>query len=361
MTDPINPEKATLAWTIPWGAGWVTSVTFLGASRRLAAGNHRGQLFVWDLPASPSGSLKGPVYRLDGHSNEVSALAATPDGRWLISASYDHTVRLWDMQAPPKGSETVTLGSKDEAKPNRPATEGPSVRVELMQASRILDVHQEWVRTLALSADGTRLLTGDDRGLAVLWEMPAPKEIGRLQVGGFLAAVALSRNGAQAVTCEFAPRKALFTSATKLWDLATGKPNDLGKSFTKGTRVAGMRSAAFSADDKLLALGEGGETDGKARVFLAEATTGKGLREMASHLNGVTGVAFHPDGKHLASCGRDTTVRLWQAADGKQVKELGKPRGGQTKDWIHAIAFSADGNRLAAADMIGQIQVWSFA
>jgi hypothetical protein len=46
-------------------------------------------------------------------------------------------------------------------------------------------------------------------------------------------------------------------------------------------------------------------------------------------------------------------------ADGKLVKELGQPRGGQFKDWIHAVAASPDGRRLAAADMAGQVQVWA--
>ena len=55
-------------------------------------------------------------------------------------------------------------------------------------------------------------------------------------------------------------------------------------------------------------------------------------------------------------------VRIWRLADGKLVKELGKPRGGGSfggSSWFHAISFSADGLWLAAADMGGLIQVWS--
>jgi WD40 repeat protein len=62
---------------------------------------------------------------------------------------------------------------------------------------------------------------------------------------------------------------------------------------------------------------------------------------------------------HLTSTGRDTLVRLWSVPDGKLVKELGKPRGGQFKDWIHAVGFSADGQWLAAGDMTGSVPVWS--
>jgi hypothetical protein len=40
------------------------------------------------------------------------------------------------------------------------------------------------------------------------------------------------------------------------------------------------------------------------------------------------------------------------------VQELGKGRGGQFKDWLHALTFSADGRWLAAADIAGAVQVW---
>jgi hypothetical protein len=73
----------------------------------------------------------------------------------------------------------------------------------------------------------------------------------------------------------------------------------------------------------------------------------------------MTDLAWHPDGVHLASAGRDTLVRIWNSTDGKLVKEIGKARGGQFKDWICAISFSADGHWLAAADMAGAVQVWA--
>jgi WD40 repeat protein len=54
-------------------------------------------------------------------------------------------------------------------------------------------------------------------------------------------------------------------------------------------------------------------------------------------------------------------VRIWDTATGKLVSEVGKSRGGQFKDWICAVSWSADGAWLAAADMAGMVQVWTFA
>ena len=65
--------------------------------------------------------------------------------------------------------------------------------------------------------------------------------------------------------------------------------------------------------------------------------------------------------KHLLSCGRDTVVRIWQLSDWKPIKELGKRRGSDFDgySWIHAVSLAADGLWLAAADMGGEVQVWS--
>ncbi len=347
MTD----LKATLAWSIPWDDDAVTSIAFVGANR-IAAGNEQGTIYLFDLAET------GPVAarRLDGHTNAVTSLASPAEGK-LVSASYDHTLRWWDLAAAPSGSAEVVLEKKKKnAKP-------VAVKVELQKAARVIEAHEEWVRSLCLGAEGRQLLSGDDKGVAILWDSAEAKELKRFQSAGWFRAVALTRDGRLAATCEYAPRYAQFPNAIKLWDVEAGKMKlDLGKEFKKGERVTGMAAAAFSPDGKVLALGQGGEVEGgKGKVFLIDPEGAKKPQELAGHEYGVTGLAFSPDGAVLASAGRDTLVRLWSMPDGKMLQELGKPRGGQFKDWIHAVAFSPDGSRLAAADMAGQVHVWSLA
>ena len=144
----------------------------------------------------------------------------------------------------------------------------------------------------------------------------------------------------------------------KLWNAATGELiRDIGEPFKKSY----LSAAAYSQDGKLLAVGRGGETD-TGKVALLEPSSGQLLADLTpGHLNGITDLAFHPDGKHLASTGRDTMVRIWNTELKKLVAEVGKPRGGQFKDWLHAMSWSADGKWLAAADMAGAVQIWTFA
>src|SRR5207244_172719 len=110
MAD-ISFTKARLVWTLTWDADWVTAVRFLGSTRKLVAGNNLGDVLLWDLPEKPEGDPPLPTRKLRGHGNCISRLMATSDGRRLFSASYDHTIRCWDMQAEAKDNEKLALNA----------------------------------------------------------------------------------------------------------------------------------------------------------------------------------------------------------------------------------------------------------
>lgn len=355
-------KKAALAWNMPWDADWVTAVAFIGPTRRVAAGNNLGQIVVWELPEKPGGDPPKPVLRLDGHTNVISRLAATPDGKVLISASYDHTIRYWDATATAEPTETVALNAHTIADLKGRGGKQPKpldAKVGVVKSTRTLDTHKEWVIGLELTRDGKTLITGDDGGHVIVWDREAGTIARQWQVKGWSYGLAISPDKKQACVGERVPL--VFDSGRhgglKLWDVATGTvQRDLSDAFKKQHIAA----AVYSPDGTLLAVGRGGEGDGP--VSILDPASGKKLRDLAPHhMYGVTDLTFHPDGKHLASTGRDTVIRIWEPKAGKLVAEIGKPRGGQFKDWFHAISFSADGNWLAAADMAGAVQVWHFS
>jgi WD40 repeat protein len=364
MPEP-NFDNAKLVWTLTWDPDWITSVCFLGNTRRVAAGNNLGEIMLWELPEKPDAPAPSPIRRLDGHTNVVSRLVSTADGRWLISASYDHTIRYWDMQAEAKETEALVLNARAiqyaKEHKNSGIKEPPPLEatVAKQQSARSLESHKEWINGLAISRDEKLLISGDDAGRIIVWDREPAKELRQWKVKGWSFALALSPDDKQIFISERKPL--VFDSGrhagVKLWNATTGEmERDLSADF----KEAYVAAAAYSLDGKLLALGQGGERD-MGKSLLIDPSTGKKVRELApGHQSGVTDIAFHPDGKHLASAGRDTIIRIWNLDDGKLVKELGKGRGGQFKDWIHSISFSADGLWLAAADMAGSVQAWSF-
>ena len=377
----VNFEKATLLWSFTWDADWVSAVSFIG-DKHFAAGNNLGEILIWELPEKPeplgeSPSEKSkpadkserplylspkPVRQMVGHSNIINRLLCA-ENRWLISASNDHTVKYWDIEAKPSGMAKHVLNARTIEDINRNKNSGRKpptpleTEVQTQAATKTIE-GREWIIGASLSQDETTLITGDDAGQVAVYDRKTGAEKKRWQVKGWAFAVAISPDLKQSLVSERYPL--VFDSgrhtAVKLWDVATSTvQHDLSKEF-KDMQIA---SAAYSRDGKILALGRGGEGEGK--IFLIDPSTGKKLRELSPiHQYGVTDLRFHPDGKHLASTGRDTVVRIWNIEDGKMVKELGKPRGGQFKDWFHALSFSPDGTRIAVADMAGYIHLWEF-
>ncbi|MEX0717051.1 MAG: hypothetical protein WD066_10700 [Planctomycetaceae bacterium] len=374
----LNPTRVERAWFLPWNAGWTHSVAFLGGNQRLAAGNQQGGILLWDLPGTMPDSpapadakaddelaapIRKPVRALEGHTNLVSRMGASPDGRWLYSSSWDHTVRIWDTQAKPEGKTEVVLFDQrrgDQAKKRGLGEEDVApVEVELVRAAKTLDAHSEWVHGFSMTPDRTWLVTGDDAGLMVVWDIPEGKEIARFQTKerGWARGVAIAPDGKSVFYSEPYDRHREITGSIGVWDVATGemvKDFSKSKDFRVNNRgVIASESAAYSPDGARVAMAS-------SKVVLLDAETGEIVWSEDGHKEEVRHVAFSGDGEFILSAGRDTQVRIRQAKDGKQVAEIGAPRGGQFKDWIHHFDLSPDEQWLATADMAGMAHVWHF-
>jgi WD40 repeat protein len=136
-------------------------------------------------------------------------------------------------------------------------------------------------------------------------------------------------------------------SATKVWDMATGR-----EVFTLDVSAEhhSATGAAFSPDGTRLATAS--FTDKVIKVW--DMATGREVLTFRGHTDWVRSVAFSPDGRRLAS-GADRTVRLWDATTGQEIQSF-KADFRQ----VLSVAFSPDGKRVATADITG-IKVWDAA
>jgi len=374
-TSPLHGQTAAFAdakllCTLPWDADWVTAVSFVG-NDRVAAGNKQGSILVWNLPASDSEKAPPPARLLAGHTNEITRLLTTPDQKTLISSSLDRTIKYWDADGETTKVALVVLNERAryEAETRKRKIPDPiEARAGVQRHSRELTGHKDWIVNLAMTPDGKTLVSGADKvdgkvkeGEVIVWDLPAAKEVKRIKLGGWPWGLAISPDARTIIASERIPL--VFDSGArsglKIWDVETGKIKaDMSKELKER-----MCSAAYSKDGKYLAVLRGGESGGlSGKITLLDPAMGKKLRETnPGHLDGGTDLAFHPDGKHIFSAGRDTLVKIWRIEDAKHIRDIGQGRGGQFKDWICAISISPDGRRLATADMAGMVHVWALS
>lgn len=394
-------KKPLHQWQLMFEGEWPTAVAFLD-DNRLAAGNRAGQILLWDLTKPPVEANDGekktkektppnilPTRLMAGHENGVTRLLSSPDGRSLISSSLDRTIRLWNVEAPAQGKTELVLDSKSRERQIRYKSKqdkekilnAPGLSLETVASEHVLEGHSEWIQALGQSSDGSRLISGDDSCLSIVWDLKTRKPIA--QWHGYdrvwVISAALSPDGKTAFTAEFAGSRSSFdrpAAQARFWNSEDGSLKlDLLKTWTPKVKdedridsygysktwgklmKRGLVCADFSPDGKWLAVGQGGETD-TGKVHLIDTKSGEIVRTVSGHRYGACDVRFSADSQYVISSGRDTTVRICQVSDGKEVAALGTSRGGQFKDWLSAIAISPDQTRIAAADIAGMVHVW---
>jgi eukaryotic-like serine/threonine-protein kinase len=282
------------------------------------------------------------------HAKGVNSVAFSPDGRTVLTGSWDLTARLWDASTGQPIGLPIAYHSTDRAimafspdgKTIAAASTDKTARLWDASTGRAAGLpltHRDWVTAVAFSPDGKTVLTGSLDKTARLWDAATCKPIGiPLVHQGSVQAVAFSPDGKSLVTGS-------DDMSARLWDATTGKP--LGIHLLHQGLVDFV---SFSPDGRTVLTGSADKT-----VRFWEATTGRAIGRPAVHQDIVTGVAFSPDGKTVLTGSADRTARLWEAKTGNP---LGLPMMHQ--GLVRAVAFSPDGKTALTGSYDTTARMW---
>lgn len=250
---------------------------------------------------------------LRGHSQFVSAVALSADGRWLLSGSDDRTLLLWDVVS------------------------GHPIRT--------LESHEERIACLAMTPDGAVAVSGSDDLTLRVWDLQRGRCEQTLSCEGQVFCVAIAGDGRRAVSSAAGSDNFLGIDGTivALWDLERGR---LVRKF-EGHSSA-VKALALTPDGRYLATGSDDQT---ARVW--DATTGRSIRVLRGHTHNVSSVALSADGKRLLTGSWDRTLRLWDVRTGRCLAELCGHAG-----IITAVCLDAEGRIAVSGSWDGSLRVW---
>ena len=329
---------------------------------------------------------------LKGHTSGVTSASFSPDGKKVVTAGNDKTIRIWNAESGKELQKWVVassyyrlFGGIHEALASnivtgevvKPTTDGVGFARFFPDGTKIVTVNRDntirirdaesgkelqklesqtqgtWY--VDFSPDGKRMISSGNDGTAQIIEVGSGKVLhvlrGHIGNGPYMPArvifVAFSPDGKKIVTTG-------IDETARIWDADSGKELltlDLGKELQQREvgQIVAVNSATFSPDGKKVATAA---QHGVTAIWDAES--GEIVQKLDVQKETVNSIAFSPDGTKIVTVsGYEWIIRIWDAESGKVLQKL----EGHTS-MVYSAYFSPDGKRIVTASWDDTARIW---
>jgi len=345
----------------------VTSVAIANNSQTIVTASDDNSAQIWRFEHCPlPGEQAPPLHPVGGrlwHSGAVFSAVISPDNKLVATASYDGTVRMWDMNTGAPASPFLQHASRADivafASEGRElltgARNGELRRWRLLQyeAYQFAESHQHMVDEVNFSPDGRLLLSVARDGKGLIRNASDLKVKHELYHGENTKVYAgeFSRDGSSVIT-------ACSDGTARIWNVAEGPP-------PKRT----LRYPRANADEKLEVHTVGISSDGKyaltggfrGQVGLWNIADGTLVHGHFMEVNSeVWKVVFSPSGRYFCACCDSGRVNVWNTDTGEDVAMFPNEAGPGGSANVRSMCW-LDDDQLISASWNHRAQIWSIS
>jgi len=319
-------------------------------------------LIVWDMK---TGTI---LKTLTGHKKSVNAVVITSDGKQIVSGSNDSTIKIWDIETG-KNIDTfighqssiraIAITPDADGKNLVSASHDTTLKVWDLQTGQCLCTcieHQKSVGVLAIHPDGDKVISGDDDKRLILWNLKDGRLLREIKTfEGYLYAIAITNYGISLTKDEkkllVATRVAERDNPFEVCDISTGK---VLKNLTADKTWLGTWIKAFAIDSDETKVVAASEDRNQIKIWDLRAGIPLGAFE-AHNGDSVSAVAITPDGKQAVT-GAHKTLKIWDLTKiqtKSKIKSLTKHSGA-----VNSVAITPDGKQAISGSEDGSMIIW---
>jgi WD40 repeat protein/uncharacterized caspase-like protein len=282
-----------------------------------------------------------------GHTSSVSTAAYSPDGKYIVTASWDNTAKIWESSDGKLLSElkghTASLTSalfSPNAKYIVTTSKDSTARIwETSNGNFLHELkgHSDWISAACFSLDGKYIATASWDNTIKLWNVANGKLIHTFHGHtGPVNSVCFSKDGKYLLS-------ASKDSTAKIWQVSNGR---LLKTLRGHTNW--VNSAVFSNDEKFILTAS---ADSTARIW--QNLSGHFLMKLAGHKSAVNTAVCSTDGKYILTASKDHTAKIWQTSNDHLLYTLQAHN-----DAVNTAVFSYDNKFIVTASKDNRAIVW---